>query len=555
MSTPDKIYAFACQPGIQRDGTNFASQNYTDGMWCRFYRGLPRKMGGYRQITDLIENIPRGIFIIPDVPYFDTYIGDAYHLVVMKIDSSGAPSSVLTDRTPGFFPTSLDNLWSFDIMFSTIDDGSIIVAHAAPNLASIDSTNETKVWYGDVGSTDKLLPTPFATSGGIVVLSPFLVIFGNAGSVLWTNANDPTTELGSARVTGSKIVAGMATRGGNSSPAGLLWSLDSVIRMTQVGTTSIEFAFDTVTTQSSILSSKGIVENDGQFLWPGVDKFLIYGGTVQELPNNMSLDFFFSNVNMAHRQKVWGTKVSRWGEIWWFFPKGNSIECNHALIYNYREKTWYDTPIERSSGYFDPTFGFPIWAGNVANDYTNTVTWSNYAGGQWNFLSDFIWPNWPNTQASFSIWQQEVGTDKNVNGELTAIESHFESGAIANVGYDVSGQRQCLDRWVYLYRVEPDLVQVGPMFLVINGKEYARSANVSSTQTWGQWLIPWSEILPTEVPEWFTWGDYVFTADTLKIDLREQRREMTIKMHSKSIGGHYELGQTLLVARIGDARQ
>lgn len=555
MAAPDKIYGFNCQPGIQRDGTTFSSQNYIDGMWCRFYRGLPRKIGGYSQITDLIENIPRGIFVLPDVPYFDVYIGDAYHLVFMKIDATGVPSSGLIDRTPAFFPASPDNLWSFDLMFFKEDEGSILVAHAAPNLSSIDSTDETKVWYGEVGASTKLLPTPFSTSGGIVVLSPFLVIFGNGGLVIWSDENDPTTELGSARVTGSKIVAGMTTRGGNSSPAGLLWSLDSVIRMTQVGTTTIEFAFDTVTANSSILSSKCIVEQDGQYYWPGINRFFMYGGTVQELPNNMSLDYFYANINLSQREKVWGTKVSRWGEIWWHFPTLESTECNHALIYNYREKTWYDTPITRSSGYFEQTFGFPIWSGNVANEYLYDVTWSNFSGNKWNALTDFYWPDWPAEQESFSIWRHEVGVDKNINGTLTAIESHFESGAIANVAYDITGQRPNMDRWVSLYRVEPDLVQVGPMFLIVNGREYARSAVTSSTQTWLQWTVPWSEISQSEVPEWFSWGDYVFTPTTTKIDMREQRREMTLKMHSKALGGYYELGQTLLVARIGDGRQ
>ncbi len=34
-------------PGIQRDGTIFASQSYIDGQWVRFYNGMPKKIGGY----------------------------------------------------------------------------------------------------------------------------------------------------------------------------------------------------------------------------------------------------------------------------------------------------------------------------------------------------------------------------------------------------------------------------------------------------------------------------------------------------------------------------
>jgi hypothetical protein len=47
---------------------------------------------------------------------------------------------------------------------------------------------------------------------------------------------------------------------------------------------------------------------------------------------------------------------------------------------------------------------------------------------------------------------------------------------------------------------------------------------------------------------------YVFSPDTLKIDLREQRREMRIKFESNTVRGDYEMGQVLLSADFGDER-
>ncbi len=120
-----------------------------------------------------------------------------------------------------------------------------------------------------------------------------------------------------------------------------MWSLDSVIRVTQVGTAAIEFRFDTVTSQSSILSNKSIIEYDGIYYWAGVDRFLMYNGIVQELPNSMNLQYFFGNLNYAQRQKVWATKYTKYGEIWWHFPALTSTECDQAIIYNVREQTWY----------------------------------------------------------------------------------------------------------------------------------------------------------------------------------------------------------------------
>jgi hypothetical protein len=50
--------------------------------------------------------------------------------------------------------------------------------------------------------------------------------------------------------------------------------------------------------------------------------------------NDINLNYFYDNVNYTQRQKVWGTKVPRYNEIWWFWPKGDATECTDVLIYN-----------------------------------------------------------------------------------------------------------------------------------------------------------------------------------------------------------------------------
>lgn len=503
-ASAQKIYPLTMLPGIQRDGTNFSSRHYIDGQWVRFYRGLPQKMGGYTQITGNLSNIVRGTFVLPNSPNFNIYIGDSQSLKYLPVapitGNSVTVLGPLVDRTPNLFPANSNYIWSFDEMYSDVNNSSILIAHAAPNLGAIDNTIATPVYYGNSLDNSPLVSTGFSTSGGMVALHPYLFIFGNDGEVIWTNANDPTTAMDSARVTAQKIVAGFPTRGGNSSPAGLLWSLDSLIRVTQVGTTSVEFAFDTITEESSILSSKSVVELDGIYYWAANDRFLYYNGVVQELPNSMSLEYFFNNLNLSQRQKVWATKYTKKGEIWWFFPFGNSTECNAVVIYNIREQKWYDTFINRSSGYYDPTFGFPVWTDSVSN------------GG------------------TYAAWVHEVGNDQNINNTLTAIDSYFETGDIAWVGFDPNLQQQQFDRWVDLYRVEPDFIQSGDMNLIVKGRDYARAPVVSS-------------------------DPYIFTPTQNKIDMREQRREMTLRFESNTIGGYYEMGQVLMVMRIGDARK
>jgi len=232
----NKISLLLPQAGIKRDGTNFASRNWIDGQWVRFQRSLPRKMGGYKQLVNNLPNVPRKIFIFPNSPNFNVYIADYATVKYLTIDQFGnvVGAPTLQDRTPVPFAANLNNNWKFDTMYSNISNSSVIITHAAQSMSAIDNTVETPIYYGDSLAITPFVPTGVSVSGGITVLHPFLFMFGNYGDVKWSFPGDPTTVMDDARVTGSKIVAGFPTRGGNTSPAGLLWSLDSLIRVTQV---------------------------------------------------------------------------------------------------------------------------------------------------------------------------------------------------------------------------------------------------------------------------------------------------------------------------------
>lgn len=497
----EKIFPLNIPPGIQRDGTQLAARAWTDGLWTRFQRSLPQKIGGYSQITNTNELV-RGVYVLPNSPNFNVYYGASSYLKYVTINEFGAMIGGPVDRTPIPFTTSIYNDWQFDTMFDTVSDANTLIAHPAPNLASLDNTIETPIFYGPTSATTPLIPTGHSVSGGIVCLQPYLVMFGNDGGVKISNVNDPTTILLDARVTSKKVVAGLATRGGQLSPAGLLWSLDSLIRMTFVGGNDL-FNFDTVIGQSSILSSRGIIEYDGIFYWAAIDRFLMYNGVVQEVPNQTNLNFFFRNVNLSQRQKVWATKITQYGEIWWHFPAGAATECNYSVCYNVRDQCWYDTAITRSDGYFDSIFGFPIWADNVVD-----------------------------VSGNYPLWIQEFGRDKvDLAGNPTAVHSYVTTPFLGWPTVGVDANRNSIDLWTGLNYVDPDFIQDGPMTLTVNCKEYANSDATNST-----------------------FNPYSFTNTTNRIFTREQGRLMTLTFDSNVIGGYYEMGQVLVAGRFGDSR-
>jgi hypothetical protein len=182
----------------------------------------------------------------------------------------------------------------------------------------------------------------------------------------------------------------------------LFWALDSLIRVSYAPTNigipnsgdygaTLYWRYDIISSQTSIMSSQSVIEYDGVYYWCGVDRFLLYNGVVKEIPNTMNQNYFFDNLNYSQRQKIYATKVPRFGEIWWFYPRGDSTECNDAIIYNIRENCWYDaglsTGSQRSAGYFSQVFHYPInmdWAINTEGYITSYPTISDAGSGYTN---------------------------------------------------------------------------------------------------------------------------------------------------------------------------
>lgn len=375
------LYQLSSMPGVRRDGTTLDSPFHSDGVWVRFQRGKPRKMGGYKATSTVLNGPVRHVFIDSRSGVNSCHYFSSEGIQRQDFDSEGNGGSVY-NRTPFGFVVDTRLNWSSGLMYSSTGSPyAALIAASAPDVLDIASDTAGFVYAGDVTGTVPLVSVadgsgPISVAGGCCVLQPFLFVYGSNGLIRNTVENDFSSggwtggNSNSANVAGTKIVYGAPLRGGGQSPAGLFWALDSLIRVSFVGGTTI-WNYDTLSNPISVLSKRGIVEHDGMFFWPGVDRFYGYNGVVKELPNQMNLNWFFDNLNFANRNKVWGTKVARWGEIWWFFPAGTDDECTRAVIYNYREETWYDALKERTAGGQALIYQHPIWAGT--EDTTDTI--------------------------------------------------------------------------------------------------------------------------------------------------------------------------------------
>lgn len=571
--------------GVKRDGTRYEGDFYIDAKWMRFQRGLPRKMGGYRLITSNVSELNRGMFTSTINNMLYTQIGSANYLEQIAIDQNGNPSPVY-DRTPAAFATNSNNMWTFDTFFDPITANTAVVAHAAPNLNDISSTANRPIYIGATTNTNAFVDLGGSSpdvSGGIVILHPYVVAYGNSGYVAWSAPDDPADWTvasggGDAYVTGQKIVHAQSARGGaDNSPSAILWSLDSVIRMSYVGGDPV-FSFDTISDESSILSSQSVIEYDGIFFWCGVDRFLMYNGVVKEVPNPLNQNWFFDNLNFNQRQKVFAFKVPRWGEIWWCFPFGEATECTHAVIFNIREQTWYDTVLPndgRCNGQYAKVYRYPIMSGNVSKqavrNVDNIVGGTSYTDGTYYNVPSINTTNPAGMNATFNVtvtanvvsdvsiinggvgyevgdiltidnsyiggtgsgmefevtalsgytlWRHEDGVDEIAGQIINPIQSYFETSDISLPAADDSQNKS-----LRVVMIEPDFVQSGDMTVQITGRANARAPEVVSEPA----TFVAQPVLPQEQV----------------VYLKTIRRQMRFRFESNTLGGNYQMGLCL----------
>ena len=715
------IYTLGVKPGIKRDGTTFESRECTDGVWCRFQRGTPKKMGGYKQMFRDPNGIPRGMILnaynslnymfvgnqtgidafttgtslglgsgpfpavmnegySPTAIQFSdsssfTVLGDlvtkfpigtqlvfsqtpgstVYEVTAVSSNASVAeelmltegddtiitegsdpivavPANILTtvtvDQTmpvttpttvwivDSTFPVGSDKItWQFDMQYNPQGGALQVIAHPGLNLDNIDNGIPTPVYAGNIlpGSNNQWTFSPLADTagnnptyapvevdGGVCVLYPFIFIYGSNGLIANNhvdatyadqNFNDWNGPLANrVNMAAGKVVKGMPVRGGTNSPSGLFWATDSLIRVSFTGNSAQYWKYDIISSQTSIMSSNAVVEMDGIYYWMGVDRFYLYNGSVQVLQNDKNVNWLFDNLNFEQRQKVWATKVPRYNEIWFFYPRGTSSECTDAIIYNVKDQIWYDAGqavgSRRSCGYTTEVFPTPVWCGwefyatygtqaiiiatpggepaPAADQFylSGDQTTGFSPGANFQFSTNPEDPFYEVSSAVFDstgnftlvtatqefspavttgtpvylvsngygIWQHEFGLNEITQDGQFAIESSFTTCDISWVGGDPSQDSlKGINRRIHLRRVEPDFVQGGEMTLQIIGNKFARGQEALSSV--------------------FTFGE-----DDGKVDLRIENREARIKFGSNTLNGNYEMGRILITAELGDER-
>lgn len=700
QSQYNQIYTLGLEAGIKRDGTQFESRECSDGVWCRFQRGVPKKIGGYLEMFSTFNGIPRGMIMnsyngvnyvfsgnqtgldvfatgqsfgigsgpfnaqflvgyspftlvsnttntftissLTDIssvfpagtkvvfaqtvsPTIYTVLNSVYssvsHTLVVTIVSGtivGSPTTVWLDNT-SFVPDPR-LLWQFDYQYQPTGGTLNLITHPGYNLSNIDNGVPSQIYMGSntpstgdtwtftgLADTGGSQPTykPIVVDGGVCVLHPFIFVYGSNGFIANNNvsqiyANQQLTDwngplANQVNVATGKVVKGMPVRGGTASPSGLFWATDSLIRVSFTNNAPVYWQYDIVSSEISIMSSNSVVEMDGVYYWMGVDRFYTYNGYVTVLPNDKSVNWLFDNLNYNQRQKVWATKVPRYNEIWFFYPRGGSEECTDAIIYNVKDKIWYDAGqaegAQRSSGFTTEVFPSPVWGGwnyevyyspaykvidTPAGQAAPTVYQMYLSGNQTtafapgSYLTFSTDPTDPKYQVATSVFLFNTTIGGAGATKITVSSAMPATPVVGSYQYSISGGYPIWQHETGLNKVTAkaeeaiyssfttcDISWVGgtpsnDASPAINRRMHLRRLEPDFVMNGSMDL----SILGRKFAQSqsVVSGPFKFDSNTEKIDLRIEYREMDLTFVSNEIDGNYEMGRILLTVELGDER-
>jgi hypothetical protein len=265
------------------------------------------------------------------------------------------------------------------------------------------------------------------------------------------------------------------------------------------------FSIRKVGSNCGLMSSHSVVFVDGVVYWmDDAGSFNAYNGTVVKNPCSVE-DFVFTTANPGDLgfnydagRITYASHNSLFSEIHWFYASSSATEIDRCVTYNYEEKIWYTSSLDRTSYTDAHLFDKPF-----ASSFNTTGV-----------------PTFPiiqgvtNTSGSATYWEHEVGVDQVANGVTTSIQSYIETGDFM---IHLEGDGEFFTK---VRRFIPDFQRLdGTATVTILLKDYPSDTAASSSL-----------------------GPFSVTSSTQKIDTRARGRSASLKIANLSSGETWRYG-------------
>jgi hypothetical protein len=289
-----------------------------------------------------------------------------------------------------------------------------------------------------------------------------------------------TNTSGSFRIQdGSKIVAAVRSRN-----AVLVWTDNSLHALQFVGA-PFTFSLVELGANCGAVGVHSAVDINGVAYWMSQNSFYLYDGTVKKLPCSVQ-DYVFEDFSIANYPETYAGINSEFNEITWFYPSAASTQIDRAVTYNYLEKSWHTSNLDRTSW-----SDYGVYQQPYATKYfpNNTATTPTVIGL---------------TAGATTFYEHEVGFDD----DGTAMTAFITSG-----DFDIQDGQQMLS----ISRGIPDFKdQVGDATIKLGLKSFPSETGTTISRT--------------------------VNTNTTKFDLRGRGRQANVDIRSTEVGANWRYG-------------
>ena len=289
-----------------------------------------------------------------------------------------------------------------------------------------------------------------------------------------------TNTSGSFRIQdGSKIVAAVRSRN-----AVLVWTDNSLHALQFVGA-PFTFSLVELGANCGAVGVHSAVDINGVAYWMSQNSFYLYDGTVKKLPCSVQ-DYVFEDFSIANYPETYAGINSEFNEITWFYPSAASTQIDRAVTYNYLERSWHTSNLDRTSW-----SDYGVYQQPYATKYfpNNTATTPTVLGL---------------TAGATTFYEHEEGFDD----DGTAMTAFITSG-----DFDIQDGQQMLS----ISRGIPDFKdQVGDATIKLGFKSFPSETATDISRT--------------------------ITTNTTKFDLRGRGRQANVDIRSTDVGANWRYG-------------
>lgn len=385
---------FEVVPGLWSDDTIYATPGrWADGSNVRFRLGVAEPIGGWTEyIATALTGVCRNIYAWKNqANQLNVVFGTNTRLQVYfggtlsNITPSGLIDGYEDEGTVGGYGTGGYEMGGYGTGELDAKPRVWALDSYGENLLAAPRLGTLYVWENDPSSAATAVANaPDAIIDICVTGKRQVIAFGteeeasgifNPLCIRGSDFEDYTDWTSTATNNAfEKILEGGTTivAGRNFSERLAVWTESAVHLGTYIGSPTEIYRFDRVSDDAGLIGRNALAITNRVAYWLSPDyRFFAwpFGGIPQEIPCPILRDFR-DNVDMTQTGKIMATTVSRFNEIWWFYPDSRDDDENSRYIaFNYAENVWTRGTVARTAATDNGVLSYPLFVDVAGGTY------------------------------------------------------------------------------------------------------------------------------------------------------------------------------------------